>query len=99
DLAANYPFIAGVVGWIDLLAGRPKAIADQLERLDRAKLVGVRHVVQDEPDDQFMLRPDFLTGIASLREHALTYDLLIFPRQLPAAIQLVRKFPDQPFVL
>lgn len=98
-LAANYPFIAGVVGWIDLLAGRPKAIADQLERLDRAKLVGVRHVVQDEPDDQFMLRPDFLTGIASLREYPLTYDLLIFPRQLPAAIQLVRKFPDQPFVL
>ena len=98
-LAKQHPFITGVVGWINLLADSSMAIAYQLERIDRAKLVGVRHVVQDEPDDNFMLRSDFLTGISALREYGLTYDILIFPRQLPAAIQLVRKFPDQPFVL
>ena len=99
DLAREHAFIAGVVGWINLLADGSKAVADQLERIDRKKLAGVRHVVQDERDDQFMLRPDFLCGIQSLADYSLTYDLLIFPKQLPAAIQLVRKFPDQPFVL
>lgn len=99
DLAKKYPFIAGVVGWINLLADSPKAIAFQLDRIERPKLVGVRHVLQDESDDRFMLRPDFLTGIATLREFDLAYDILIFPKQLPAAIELVRKFPEQKFVL
>ena len=58
-----------------------------------------RHVVQDEPDDRFMLREDFQRGIAKLRSFGLTYDILIFPRQLPAAIELARSFPEQPFVL
>ncbi|MDB6023616.1 MAG: amidohydrolase, partial [Pedosphaera sp.] len=60
---------------------------------------GVRHVVQDEPDDEFMLQSDFQRGISRLREFGLTYDILIFHRQLPAAIQLARAFPEQPFVL
>ena len=102
ELAQKNPFIAGVVGWVNLLAENGKAVAAQLERLDerhRSKLVGVRHVVQDEPDDAFMLRADFLRGIQSLKEFGLTYDILIFPKQLPAAIQLVRRFPEQSFVL
>lgn len=99
ELARKHTFIAGVVGWVNLLADNSKTVADQLEKIDRQKLSGVRHVVQDEPNDEFMLRPDFLMGIESLREYGLRYDLLIFPKQLPAAIQLVRKFPEQPFVL
>lgn len=99
ELAKKHPFIAGVVGWINLLVDREKAVADQLKRIDRQKLVGVRHVVQDEPDDRFMLRSDFQTGIRALQEYGLAYDILIFPKQLPAAIQLARKFPEQPFVL
>jgi L-fuconolactonase len=99
ELAKHHSFIAGVVGWINLLADSSKAVAYQLERIDRGKLVGVRHVVQDEPDDNFMLRTDFLCGIASLKDYGLTYDILIFPKQLPAAIQLARKFPEQQFVL
>ena len=59
----------------------------------------MRHVVQDESDDNFMLRPEFLRGIAALAEFGLVYDILIFPKQLPAAIQLARQFPAQPFVL
>jgi L-fuconolactonase len=89
--------IRGVVGWVDL---RAEDVGDQLEQLARhPKLVGVRHVVQDEPDDAFMLGLEFQRGIGWLQEFGLTYDLLIYPRQLPAAIELVRRFPDQPFVL
>lgn len=97
ELADAHPFILGVVGWVDL---RSEALPEQLESLAKhPKLIGVRHVVQDEPDDQFMLRSDFRRGIASLREFSLTYDLLLFPKQLPAAASLAAEFPDQPFVL
>ena len=97
SLADNDPIIKAVVGWVDLRS--PDLRAD-LERLTRhPKFTGVRHVVQDEPDDHFLTRPEFTAGIAQLQEFRLTYDLLIFPHQLPAAIQLAQKFPAQPFVL
>jgi L-fuconolactonase len=97
DLADRHPSIKGVIGWVDLRSGEA---GSQLERFARhPKFRGVRHVVQDEPDDQFMLREDFLRGIGRLREFGLTYDILIYPRQLPAAIELARRFPEQPFVL
>ncbi len=96
-LAEGSPIIRGVVGWVDLCASD---VGRQLEELGaHPKFVGVRHVVQDEPDDGFMLRADFQRGIAALPAFGLTYDLLVFPRQLPAAIALARKFPGQPFVL
>jgi len=97
ELADQHPRIKGVVGWVDL---RSPEVGRQLaEFAPHPKFVGVRHVVQDEPDDQFMLRPDFLRGIAQLKEFDLTYDILIFPKQLPAAIELVKRFPEQLFVL
>ncbi len=97
ELAAANPRIRGVVGWVDL---RSDGVAESLAELAaNPRFVGVRHVVQDEPDDQFLIRPEFVRGISQLRQFGLTYDLLIFPKQLPAAIQLVRQFPDQPFVL
>jgi L-fuconolactonase len=89
--------IAGVVGWVDLCS---EALPAQLNRYaPHAKLCGVRHVVQDEPDDAFLLRDDFRRGIGRLREHGLTYDLLIYPRHLAAACDLVAQLPEQPFVL
>jgi L-fuconolactonase len=103
DLADQYEFIRGVVGWVDLCS---PGLRSQLEQFSAhpdgrhaPALAGVRHVLQDEPDDQFMLRDDFLRGIAALVEFDLTYDLLIFPRHLPVACELVKRFPDQPFVL
>jgi len=97
ELADASPIIQGVVGWVDLCSPE---VGEQLARLAaHPKLVGVRHVVQDEPDDRFMLREDFQRGISKLRAFGLTYDILIYPQQLPAAIELVRKFPEQPFVL
>jgi len=96
ELADRHDFIRGVVGWVDLCS---PDVDSQLHQFSgRKKLVGVRHIVQDEPDD-FMLREDFRRGIARLREFGLRYDVLIYPRQLPAAIKLVREFPNQPFVL
>ena len=97
ELSDQHDFIKGVVGWVDL---RSPELRGQLEKYSKhPKLVGVRHVVHDEPDDEFMLRPDFRRGIAQLREFGLTYDLLLFPKHLPVAVKLVAEFPDQPFVL
>lgn len=95
-LAEENRFIAGVVGWVDLCS---ENVEDETRAIAQNKLVGVRHVVQDEPDNGFMLRPAFTRGIAVLEGLSLTYDLLIFPKQLPAAIKLVNRFPRQPFVL
>jgi L-fuconolactonase len=96
-LADEHDLIKGVVGWVDL---RSPALREQLERYaPHPRLVGVRHVVHDEPDDHFMLLPEFRRGVAQLREFGLTYDLLLFPRHLPVAVKLVEEFPQQPFVL
>lgn len=97
ELADQHPIVKGVVGWVDLCA-------DDVERdlglfADHPKFVGVRHVAQDEPDDRFLVRTDFLRGISKLKQFDLAYDILIFPKQLPAAIELVNKFQDQRFVL
>ena len=97
DLADQHAFIRGVVGWVDL---RDADLHSQLERFRaHPKFCGVRHVLQDEPNDEFMLGEDFLSGIAALATFDLTYDILIYPRQLPVAGELVARFPDQPFVL
>ena len=97
SLAGEDSFIAGVVGWVDL---RAENVRGQLAALaENRKLVGVRHIVQAEPDDRFLLRRDFLRGVATLREFDLTYDILIYPRHLPVAIEFVQRFPEQRFVL
>jgi len=97
SLADKSQFIKGVVGWVDLCSADLPA---QLDRLaNHPRLVGVRHVMQAEPDDEFMLRDDFQRGIACLAGCGLTYDLLLFPRHLPVAVKLVQQFPQQRFVL
>ncbi|MFM8706720.1 MAG: amidohydrolase family protein [Planctomycetia bacterium] len=96
-LADAHPLVDGVVGWVDL---QSEAVAETLAGLSsHPKFVGVRHVVQDEPDDRFLLGAAFVRGLAQLRRFGLVYDLLLYPRQLPAAVELVARLPDQPFVL
>lgn len=96
-LSSRHPFIKGVVGWVDLCS---TAIEDHLKEFSaNPKLAGVRHVVHDEPDDNYMAREDFQHGITLLQQYRLTYDLLLFPKHLPLATQLVRKFTNQKFVL
>jgi len=97
ELAASNPFIAGVVGWVDLTAPDVNSLLKQLTA--NPKLLGVRHVVQSEPDDRFLLRPEFLRGVGELEQYDLTYDILIYPRHLPVAAEFVQQFPRQRFVL
>ncbi|MGD2035822.1 MAG: amidohydrolase family protein [Bacteroidales bacterium] len=97
NLAEQNSFIKGVVGWVDLCS--PEVEEQLIQFSGHPKLVGVRHVIHDEPDDNFILRKDFLNGIARLKKFGLTYDILIFPRHLPNAIQFVSRFPEQLFVL
>lgn len=96
-LADKHANVKGVVGWVDLRSDRVEA--DLVRLAAHPKFVGVRHVVQDEPDDAFMLGRDFQRGIAKLHAHGLTYDILIYPKQLEAAVRLAEAFPLQPFVL
>jgi L-fuconolactonase len=97
DLAKRSRRIAGVVGWVDLVSPRLDHRLKLLSQFE--KLRGVRHVAQSEPDDRFLVRPDFTRGISRLQKFGFTYDILIYPKQLPAAIELVAKFPKQRFVL
>ncbi len=97
ELAEHHTIIKGVVGWVDLRS--PDLDGDLAALARHPKFRGVRHVVQDEPDVNFMLGAEFLRGIGKLRAHGLTYDILIYPQQLPAAIELAGRFPEQPFVL
>jgi L-fuconolactonase len=97
ELAAAAPFVLGVVGWVDLQSPQ---VRSQLEAFAKnPKLVGVRHIVQREPDDRFLLRPEFLRGISVLEEFDLAYDILIYTRHLPVTAEFVRHFPGQRFVL
>jgi L-fuconolactonase len=95
-LASKNDFIKGIVGWVDL---RSDNISERLEYFSsNKKIKGFRHVVQGEADD-FMFGKDFRNGISALKKFDFTYDILIFHRQLSAAISLVKDFPNQKFVI
>jgi L-fuconolactonase len=97
EQAERNPVVAGVVGWVDLCAPGARERLRYFSKFP--KLRGVRHVAQSEPDDRFLVRDDFVRGVAMLGEFGWTYDILIYARQLPAAVELVEKLPDQAFVL
>jgi L-fuconolactonase len=92
--------VAGVVGWVDLAdPAVGEVIAQLVEGPDGARLVGIRHQVHDEPDPAWLLRGDVDRGIASVGAAGLVYDLLVRPRELPAALESVRAHPDVAFVI
>jgi len=96
-LAEHNDFIKGVVGWVDL---RSDKIESRLEYYQsKEKFCGFRHIVQGEPDVNFMLGKAFQNGISLLEKYGFTYDILIFPTQLEAALKLVKTFPNQKFVI
>ena len=95
-LADEHPFIKGIVGWVDL---RATNISDRLAHYAQFKYIkGLRHVLQGE-EPEFMLQPSFLNGISALKSFNFTYDILIFPKHLEAALELVKQFPNQSFVI
>ena len=96
-LAESNPKITGVVGWIDL---RSPDLGKRLHELSRhKKLRGFRHIAQSEPDDHFLSGESFVRGVSQLTKYGFTYDILIYPKQLPAACELVEKLPGQRFVI
>ena len=96
DLAARHSFIKGVIGWVDLRSGELEATLDALALNPRFR--GIRHIAQAEADD-FLTRDDVVRGVGCLQQRSLTYDILIYERQLPAALELTARLPDQSFVL
>jgi L-fuconolactonase len=89
--------IMGVVGWVDF---RRHDLCERLEHYSkRDRLMGFRHLVEFEPDDDFLLREDFLRGIAHLERYGFTYDIVIYPRHVANAVRFVEKFPSQRFVI
>ena len=97
DFARRHAFIRGVVGWAPLADPRLPELLAPLAVVK--KLVGVRHVIQGEPDDDFILREDFNAGIRALRPLGLRYDILVCERHLPQTIRFVDRHPDQVFIL
>ncbi len=99
-LAETSDFIRGVVGWVDLTSGE---VGDEIETLlglpGGRRLVGVRHLVQDEVDPRWLCRPDVHEGLRRLGTAGLSFDLLVRPHQLDAAIDAVRSLPEVRFVL
>lgn len=96
-LAEQYSFIAGIVGWVDLASDQCE---DQLlEFRDHPKFVGIRHVTQDEPDDDFIVRPDILRGLKVLQKHKMPFDLLFYVKHLKHAATLARELPELPMVI
>ncbi len=97
SLAAQHDFIAGVVGWVDLQSADCER---QLEEfVGNPKFVGVRHVVQDEPDDDWIVRPAVLKGLAVLQRHRVPYDLLFYVKHLKHAATVAKRFPELPLVI
>ena len=97
SMAEKHDFLRGVVGWVPLTE---KDVEKHLERLSaHKKFKGVRHVIQGEPDDNYILRPDFNAGIKKLLKYKLRYDILIFERQLKPSIKFVDQHPNQMFIL
>lgn len=98
ELAESHPdLIRGVVGWVPLAAAD---VQEEIERLSHFPLLkSVRHVVQDEPDDAFILGADFNRGVSLLESYGMVYDILIFAKHLPNTITFVDRHPHQQFVL
>ena len=98
--AAATDFVAGVVGWVDLTATDVAATLEELLALPEGRwLVGVRHQVHDEPDPRWLLRDDVRRGLGAVGAAGLAYDLLVRPRELPAALEVARGLPDVRFVI
>jgi len=95
--ANSFDFIKGVVGWVDL---QSDSVEKQLQYYQQfEKMKGFRHILQGEKDRALMLKPAFKNGISLLNNYNYTYDILIFPDQSRHALELVKIFPDQKFVI
>src|SRR5215210_9578187 len=99
-IADSTEFVAGVVGWVDLRAPDVERVLDDLKSSPTGHwLIGIRHQVHDEADRAWLLRSDVQRGLRAVQQAGLAYDLLLRPRELPAALQVARAFPDLRLVI
>jgi L-fuconolactonase len=99
-IAAATPFVAGVVGWVDLTdSAVGVTLAELKARADGRFLVGIRHQVHDEDDPEWLLRPAVQRGLRAVGGAGLAYDFLLRPREIPAAVATARAFSDMRFVI
>lgn len=99
-LAEATDIVVGVVGWVDLTDAKVGETLAELKTSSQGQwLVGVRHLVQDEPDPNWLLQDEVRRGLAALEQAGLVYDLVVKPPQLPAALKTVADFPNLRFVL
>ena len=97
SLADENDWIAGVVGWVDLASHQCEA---QLEEFcDHRKAVGIRHITQDEPEDDFIIRDDVMRGLRVLERHGVPFDLLFYVKHIKHAATVGRALPDLPLVI
>jgi L-fuconolactonase len=100
DTAASTDFVAGVVGWVDLTdPGVTETLAGLMGRPGGHRLAGIRHMAQDEPDPDWLSRPEVQRGVAAVEQAGLAYDVLVRSHQLPAALALIGSRPDCRFVV
>jgi L-fuconolactonase len=93
-MAAGTDFLAGVIGWVPLADPAVAGIVAELRAAPGGgRLAGIRHQVRAEPDPAWLLRPDVLRGLAALADAGIAYDLLVTPRELPAAAEMARRLP------
>jgi len=97
ELAAQHEFIRGVVGWVDLTDARLGATLDELQR--HRKFKGARHLVHDEPDVNWLLRPDVLRGLDQLARRDIPYDLLLRPPHLKLVPRIAERVPKLHMVI
>ena len=99
EVAARTPFIAGVVGWVDLTDDRTAETILALRGTGERKLVGVRHQVHDEADPAWLLKPHVQRGLTAVGQAGLAFDLLVRPRELPRAYETVVRHPEMRFII
>jgi L-fuconolactonase len=97
QLSKQHPFVEGIVGWVDLRATNVEERLRYYRQFPEMK--GFRHVLHDEAQRDFMLRPDFMRGISQLKKYGYTYDILIFTDQLAYTLDFVKAFPEQAFII
>ena len=97
NLAEQNEFIAGVVGWVDLASDQCE---EQIVKFnEHPKFVGVRHITQDESDNDFIIRDDIVRGLRVLEKHGVPFDLLFFVKHLRHATTLAQSLPELPMVI
>ncbi len=96
-LAEKHDFIAGIVGWVDLAS--PDCERQLMEFKGNPKFLGIRHVTQDEPDDDFIIRPEIVRGLKVLEKHGVPFDLLFYVKHLKHAATLGQMLPNLPMVI